>query len=460
MSAPSTIGRYEVLREIGRGAMGIVYEARDPVLDRTVALKVIQPAAEAEELQAYEERFLTEARIAAALQHPGIVVVHDVGRDSATGALFIALELLRGETLADLARDGPVDWPVVMRIVAQVARALDHAHRNGVVHRDIKPANVIVLPSGEAKVTDFGIARLESARQRLTSTGEFIGTPLYTAPEQARVEDVDGRADVFSLASVAYTLLTGRPPFLAPTIPGIVHRVVYDEPEPLSRLVPGLPAGRRARAHARAGQGPGRRAIPRPRRFAEDAEDLLAGQPPRHAGADDLVVVDGAGAGRRRDSSVLPPPRGPPPSCPRARRAPTSRWAGSSSPSSASACWRRSCGCRGARPPRRPAASRRAAATARRPRCRAAGSRVARSDAPTATSAEPAGRLRIDFDHPLERGTLRIFVDDELALEERLTGQRRKKALVSGCTRARSARSSRSSPACTRCGWRFAGTTT
>jgi len=107
LSAPSTIGRYEVLREIGRGAMGIVYEARDPSLGRTVALKVIQPVAEAEELQAYEGRFLTEARVAAALQHPGIVVVHDVGRDPATGALFIALELLRGETLADLARNGP-----------------------------------------------------------------------------------------------------------------------------------------------------------------------------------------------------------------------------------------------------------------------------------------------------------------------------------------------------------------
>ena len=205
MAGPgSTIGRYEILREIGRGAMGVVYEARDPALDRTVALKVIQPSAEGEAARVFEERFLAEARIAAALQHPGIVVVHDVGRDPATGTLFIALELLRGQTLDDLVAAGPLDWRTALHLVAQVARALHHAHRQGVVHRDVKPANVVVLPSGEVKVMDFGIARLESARQHLTTKGEFIGTPLYTAPEQANTEDVDGRADVFSAGVVLY----------------------------------------------------------------------------------------------------------------------------------------------------------------------------------------------------------------------------------------------------------------
>ena len=437
MSAPSTIGRYEVLREIGRGAMGIVYEARDPSLGRTVALKVIQPVAEAEELQAYEERFLTEARIAAALQHPGIVVVHDVGRDSATGALFIALELLRGETLADLARDGPVDWPVVVRIVAQVARALDHAHRHGVVHRDIKPANVIVLPSGEAKVTDFGIARLESARQRLTSTGEFIGTPLYTAPEQALVEDVDGRADVFSLASVAYTLLTGRPPFLAPTIPGIVHRVVYDEPEPLSRLVPGLPPEVEHVLMRALAKNPEER-YPTAGAFAEDAEDLLQGQLPRHAGANELVVVDEP-APSAADSSVpavaartatVLPPRGSRPDFPLGRvlvavlgigLLASFLWLSRRSPGQAQGAATRPAGA-AATVPARPSAT-----TEPTPPPAPA------SPDPTPTTAgvpEATGRLRIDFDHPLERGRLRIYVDDELALEERLTGQMRKKALV------------------------------
>ena len=293
------------MSELGRGAMGVVYEARDPVLDRTVALKVInKPSAAADELLAYEDRFLAEARIAAKLNHPGIVVVHDVGRDDASGKLFIALELLRGPTLADLASDGPVEWPRVMRIVAQVARALGHAHRHGVVHRDVKPANVIVLPSGDVKVTDFGIAQLESAHARLTSTGEFIGTPLYTAPEQARVEDVDGRADVFSLASVAYTLLTGRPPFMAPTIPGIVHRVVYEEPDPLSQLVPGMPADvERVLARAMAKDPDARYATAEA--FAEDAEDVAAGQPPRHAAGGEPRARGGrlahdALSGRRR----------------------------------------------------------------------------------------------------------------------------------------------------------------
>jgi len=416
--------------------MGVVYEARDPMLDRTVALKVIQPAAELGEPQAFEERFLAEARIAAALQHPGIVVVHEVDRDPASGALFIALELLRGRTLADVASDGPLDWREVMRIVAQVARALHHAHGHGVVHRDIKPANVILLPSGEVKVTDFGIARLESARQRLTSTGEFIGTPLYTAPEQARVEDVDGRADVFSLASVAYALVTGKPAFLAPTVPGIVHRVVYDDPVPPSALVPDLPADvERVLTRALVKDPAGRYATAAA--FAEDAEDVLAGRPPRHAGADDLVVVDDTGIAAPADSSVPPaaartrtavPRRGWPSHPPLVRvlvavagigLLASFLWLSRRAPQPAST------------PPPRTAPTTLAvpAAPGAGPAATAA-PETAPAAAAATPAAEPPGRLRIDFDHPLERGRLRIFVDDELALEQRISGQRTKKALV------------------------------
>jgi len=428
--------------------MGVVYEARDPLLDRTVALKVIQPAVAPDERLAFEERFLAEARIAAALQHPGIVVVHDSGRDETTGALFIALELLRGETLADVASEGPAPWPRVMHVVSQVARALEHAHRAGVVHRDIKPANVIVLPTGEAKVTDFGIARLESARQRLTTTGEFIGTPLYTAPEQARVEDVDGRADVFSLASVAYTLLAGRPPFLAPSIPGIVHRVVYEEPEPLSGLVPDLPKDvERVLGRALAKEPDAR--YPTAEAFAEDAEDLLAGVPPRHAGGDDLVVVEdedptrtvklGAGAGtpRPRRSALLPdaarlpaPPleelaavsdtrtAAPPPRThtPRPSRARVLGGVAVVLGLVALLLWM-------PRPASAPAPSTPAPDTPS-PVAPAPG-----AAAPGSTLVEPA-RLRIDLDHPLRRGRIRVFVDDTLTLDERITGQERKKALV------------------------------
>jgi serine/threonine-protein kinase len=444
LATSSTIGRYEIVRELGHGAMGVVYEAHDPVLDRTVALKVIRPAAEAEELEAYEERFLAEARIAAQLQHPGIVVVHDVGRDDASGALFIALELLRGKTLAQLAREGQVEWKRVLQIVGQVARALGFAHARGVVHRDIKPANVIVLPSGEAKVTDFGIAQLESARQRLTSTGEFIGTPLYTAPEQARVEDVDGRADVFSLASVAYTLLAGRPPFMAPSIPGIVHRVVYEDPEPLSRFVPDLPADvERVMARAMA-KDPNAR-YQTAEAFAEDAEDVAAGQPPRHARGGDLVVVaDSPGTvrfqGAPAASPLTPPSLSvpevgndtrtslPPPRRDALRREPRpsrARLVGAALVAAvlvAIFVWI---------PKSQPRAGSAAANASAQP----APATAALAPAPPAAAAQEPGavepaKLGIDFEHPLRRGRLKIFVDDELILDQRLSGQQTKKAVV------------------------------
>jgi eukaryotic-like serine/threonine-protein kinase len=436
---PSTIGRYEILREVGRGAMGVVYEARDPALDRTIALKVIQPSAEkGETARVFEERFLAEARIAAQLQHPGIVVVHDVGRDTSTGTLFIALELLRGQTLADLGAKGPLDWRTVLHLVAQAARALHHAHRHGVVHRDIKPANVVVLPSGEVKVMDFGIARLETARHRLTTTGEFIGTPLYTAPEQAKTEEVDGRADVFSLASVAYTLLTGQAAFSAATIPGIVHRVVYEEPAPLSRFVRDVPPDVEhvlARALAK---DPAQR-YPTAEALAEDAEDVLAGRPPRHLSGETLVVVGEpesplaalldpstvaaasrpstplpAGATR----SILPVGRR------RLRRLPVLAAVVAAALGLVALLlwgpWRPRAAPHGPLPSRKVAT----------PAPAAPASGASRHGPLAALLPANPGRLRIDFDHPLRRGTLRVFVDDELALEQRLTGQEKKKALL------------------------------
>jgi len=451
----STIGRYEILREIGHGAMGVVYEAHDPVLDRTVALKVIQPSTEGEAARVFEERFLAEARIAAALQHPGIVVVHDVGRDEPTGALFIALELLRGETLADLGERGPLDWRAVLQVVAQVARALHHAHGHGVVHRDIKPANVVVLPTGEVKVMDFGIARLETARHRLTTTGEFIGTPLYTAPEQAKTEDVDGRADVFSLASVAYTLLTGRAAFFAPTIPGIVHRVVYDEPDPPSRFARDLPADVELVLARALAKDPAQR-YPTAQALAEDAEDVLAGQPPRHLAGDDLVVVEEPDSPLAAlvGASTRAPAPAPPRSVPRAagatrsilrvklpRRRPRRLvvLAGVAVGLGLvglvlGGLWRVPAPAPTPRPSRGAAKSTPTALPTAAPT-------PARTPVPTPTASPllgplarllPAnpGRLRIDFDHPLRSGTLRVFVDDEMALEERLSGQQKKKALV------------------------------
>jgi len=244
---------------------------------------------------------------------------------------------------------------------------------------------------------------------------------------------VDGRADVFSLASVAYTLLTGRPPFLAPTIPGIVHRVVYDEPEPPSRLVPGLPPDVERVLTRALAKDPTER-YPSAEAFAEDAEDLSAGQPPRHAGGDDLVVVDDPAPGAA-DSNVPPtaartatvlPPRASRPDFPLGRvlvavlgigLLASFLWLSRRAPAQATGAARP--GGAPATVPARPSATAPAPAPA-----------SADPAAPTAGQPEPAGRLRIDFDHPLERGTLRVFVDDELAFEELLTGQRRKKALV------------------------------
>jgi Protein kinase domain len=328
--------------------------------------------------------------------------------------------------------------------VAPVARALHHAHEHGVVHRDVKPANIVVLDSGEVKITDFGIARLETGLQRLTTTGEFIGTPLYTAPEQAKTEDVDGRADVFSLGSVAYTLLTGQAAFFAPTIPGIVHRVVYEEPVPPSRYVPGLPADLE-RVLARALEKDPARRYPTAQDFAEDAEDLLAGVPPRHVAGDELVVV---GEGDSPLASLLAPLTQPPatttapvqPSLPDTRSLPPARmpwprprvsrivvgvavglaliglllWIPSprAVPSPAPPGPPRAASPRPARPTPTPA------------------TRPAPAPAAHPTPAREPGRLRINFDHPLRTGTVRVFVDGELEVEERLTGQQRTKALL------------------------------
>jgi serine/threonine-protein kinase len=241
---PKLIGRYEIQKELGRGTMGIVYEATDPALGRNIALKTIalSLAVRDEEVELFEQRFFAEARIAARLSHPGIVVVHDVGRDPQTGTLYIAMERLQGRTLADVIRDGTrLDWRESLFLVLRLAEALQHAHAQNVIHRDLKPANVVVLPTGEPKILDFGLAKAETARIRLTTHGQVFGTPLYMSPEQASGKELDARTDLFSLGAVAYNLLTGEAAFAAPTVTEILMRVVNSDPEPPSRVRPGLP---------------------------------------------------------------------------------------------------------------------------------------------------------------------------------------------------------------------------
>jgi predicted Ser/Thr protein kinase/tetratricopeptide (TPR) repeat protein len=229
------IGRYELEKTLGRGAMGVVYLARDPIIDRLVALKTLRVDLDAEHAEEFRERFVREARAAGRLNHPGIVTVHDVGEDPETGLMYIAMEHVEGRDLKQILAAGQVlRASEVARIVADVAVALDYAHSLGVVHRDVKPANIILTADGTAKITDFGIARLETSN--LTVDGQFIGTPNFMSPEQITGKPVDGRSDIFSLGVVLFTLLTGRRPFGGDTMHEVTLRIVQ-EPSPIPSTI-------------------------------------------------------------------------------------------------------------------------------------------------------------------------------------------------------------------------------
>ena len=307
---PETIGRYRIQRELGRGMMGVVYEAHDPSLNRRVALKVVRLlfAITDAEKDTFERRFLSEARIAARLSHPGIVVVHDIGRDPETGILYIALERLRGRTLAEMTAEGArLPWRQALEITVQVARALAYAHAQGVVHRDIKPANVMVLGTGEPKIMDFGLAKHEAGHE-LTAAGQFMGTPLFMAPEQVLGQKVDGRTDLFSLGAMLYTLLTGTRAFAADSVHRIMSRVAHQEPRPATELVPDLPPvldDVLARAMAKDRE----QRYPTGEELAADLEDVLAGRPPRHlAGWTRPTPAEGTLVSTREPAAAPPPP--------------------------------------------------------------------------------------------------------------------------------------------------------
>jgi serine/threonine-protein kinase len=234
---PEKIGRYEDLEVIGRGGMGVIYKARDPVLERSVALKVISSVELTDDLRA---RFYREARACARLRdHPNIVTIHDMGEDA--GRLFIVMELLEGEELRHLmARRAPLTLENKLAILRQICDGLYHAHQRGVVHRDIKPANIFLLPAGQVKILDFGIARLAAATTHGDLTrGMMMGTPRYMAPEQVRGQ-ADHRSDIFSVGAVAYELLSGRPPFTGEHPMEILEQLRTATPPRLSVLDPSL----------------------------------------------------------------------------------------------------------------------------------------------------------------------------------------------------------------------------
>ncbi len=244
MSTPKTIGRYEILDELGRGAMGSVFRARDPAMDRIVALKTILSVALASDQGAeYRQRFFREARAAGALAHPGIVPVFDVGEDQ--GTPFLVMEFVQGRTLDFAMKKGErASLERVCEIGEQIAEALGYAHRNGVVHRDIKPANIL-LTSREAygterpRITDFGVAKLTS--QGITTTGQMLGTPAFMPPEQFTGAPIDGRADLFSLGVILYWMATGEQPFPGETMSAVSYKIVHTEPVPPAKLNPAIP---------------------------------------------------------------------------------------------------------------------------------------------------------------------------------------------------------------------------
>lgn len=282
-SQPQRIGRYEIQKAVGRGMMGVVYQARDAVLGRVLALKTISLAfaVSDKDRQTFEQRFLTEARAAATLSHPCIVVVYDVGTDPETSTLFMALEYLRGKTLESiLAEKQVLDWRESLHTAARLADALQHAHAHGVIHRDIKPANVMVLASGEPKLMDFGVAKLDAAQ--LTTGGQVLGSPSYMSPEQALGEKVDARTDVFSLGAVLYELLTNKKAFPGANLPDILMKLTYEDPAPPSRVVAGLPPAVDLVLANALGKTPAARYADA-KAFRDDIEDVLDGRAPRNA---------------------------------------------------------------------------------------------------------------------------------------------------------------------------------
>jgi serine/threonine protein kinase len=240
------IGRYEIIEEKGHGAMGAVYLARDPAMDRTVAVKTIHSLAlTGPHAQEFRERFYREARSAGGLAHPGIVTVFDVGEQDAVP--YLVMEFIEGRSLSDAAKHGErFTLERVCEIGQQIAEALGYAHKHGVIHRDIKPANILLTSKEKygverPKIADFGVAKLGAAE--LTTTGQMLGTPAFMPPEQFTGAPIDGRSDIFSLGVILYWMATGEHAFPGETITAVSYKVVHTEPVAPRNLNPAVPAG-------------------------------------------------------------------------------------------------------------------------------------------------------------------------------------------------------------------------
>jgi serine/threonine protein kinase len=273
--SPSKLGRYEIVDEIGKGAMGVVYLARDPLIGRLVALKTfrISYSVKDAELDQFRARFIREAQSAGILSHPNIVTIHDVVERGEEGLAFIAMEYVRGTNLKSVLQEP--ERPTLTfasEILTQIADGLDYAHSCKVIHRDIKPANILITAENRAKITDFGIARLDTSN--LTQEGQLLGTPNYMSPEQILGRDVDHRADIFSLGVVLYEMVTRHKPFQGENLTVVSHRIVYDHFTPPRQYVDDLPPGTEQILAKALEKDPGRR-YQRARDMAEDLRRVL-----------------------------------------------------------------------------------------------------------------------------------------------------------------------------------------
>jgi serine/threonine-protein kinase len=326
MTVPAQFGSYQIIREIGRGGMGVVYLAKDPAVNRQLALKVLPADLATDELS--RRRFEQEVAVFARLEHPHIVPTYAVDLDGASPLLV--MRYLAGGTLRDRMQGGRYARPELWRAMNQVARALDYAHNEGLVHRDVKPTNILFDDTGNAYVSDFGIAKIINATSMLTMANSMTGTPAYMSPEQFRQETVDGRSDQYSLAVVLFEALTGRPPFSGDTLQ-LMYQHVYERPPSIHSLVENLPAGLSAVFERALAKRPEQR-YPSVEAFISDAQrQSTAPAPPKTdpAPADHstppapdrressggrhrppIVSGAGGGSGAERPKAAPPPPRG------------------------------------------------------------------------------------------------------------------------------------------------------
>jgi eukaryotic-like serine/threonine-protein kinase len=274
-SGVSRFGRYEVLDELGRGAMGVVYRALDPAINRMVAIKSISLAGQPPEAQSeYRERFQREAEAAGRLSHPGIITIFDLGEEPETHTPYIVMEYVKGKSLE---HSGKLTSGNAVSLVRELAEALDFAHSRGVIHRDLKPSNILLTEDGHAKIADFGIAKLNLSE--LTTCGQILGTPAFMSPEQLHGGRIDGRSDLFSLGAILYTLLTGHRPFQGNSVLTVSFKVVHHEPVPVAALNLDLPSALNDVVIRAMAKDPAER-YRRGRQMARDLQNILDQEEP------------------------------------------------------------------------------------------------------------------------------------------------------------------------------------